>query len=216
MNGASVFDEKQRIRRVMKSARAGLVDRAECSRMIMDHVRRNEAYQRAKVILFYVDVREEVQTRSLLEQELDSARVIAVPYCQENALKLVHIKSMQELKEGAYGILEPSESLRQDSLRVIEPWQVDLALIPGLAFDSLGARLGHGKGYYDKLLSRFREDCFKMGIAFNCQLVPSLPVEEHDMRMDGVVTELELKTVNNSKESKPCTGDLLNRHLTSQ
>ena len=94
----------------------------------------------------------------------------------------------RDLRDGAYGILEP-----RDGLPLGDPSALDLILVPGRAFDPGGGRLGRGKGYYDGFLSRLRparaDGPYKLGVGFACQLVESVPMQVRDVRVDAAVTE---------------------------
>jgi 5-formyltetrahydrofolate cyclo-ligase len=96
---------------------------------------------------------------------------------------------MEELAIGMYNIFEPAEQLRRQPAKQVPVSQIDLAMVPGVAFDERGGRLGHGKGYYDKLLENARPDCPLVALAFECQIFPEIPVGEHDIYMDKVITE---------------------------
>jgi len=88
------------------------------------------------------------------------------------------------LAPGAFGILEPTSG------QSVEASELDLVLVPARAFDRKnGNRLGRGKGYYDRLLERLSPRAFKCGIAFDCQILPTLPISPHDVPVDAVVTE---------------------------
>jgi 5-formyltetrahydrofolate cyclo-ligase len=84
---------------------------------------------------------------------------------------------------------EPKFELRDLPDRQIDPALIDLIIIPGLAFDLHGGRLGYGKGYYDRFLHKTRAIAAKVAVCFECQLFPEIPVLPHDVRMDMVVTE---------------------------
>jgi 5-formyltetrahydrofolate cyclo-ligase len=96
---------------------------------------------------------------------------------------------MDELELGMYRILEPKQELRTVVEKRVEVDELDLIMVPGVAFDVRGARTGHGKGYYDKLLEHARPDTPLVALAFECQMFEEIPVEEHDVFMDKVVTE---------------------------
>jgi 5-formyltetrahydrofolate cyclo-ligase len=147
-------------------------------------------YQRARTVLFYVDVRSEVRTRHSLGAALQSGKRIAVPWCTEAIeLALFHLQSMDELAIGMYKILEPRPELRLLTHKQVDPKELDLVMVPGVAFDRRGARMGHGKGYYDKLLERVRPGTPLVALAFECQIFDEIPIEEHDVFMDKIITE---------------------------
>jgi 5-formyltetrahydrofolate cyclo-ligase len=96
---------------------------------------------------------------------------------------------MDELETGMYKILEPKAELRGVKAKQIAVEELDLIMVPGVAFDRRGARTGHGKGYYDKLLEHARPDTPLVALAFECQMFDEIPVAEHDVFMDKIVTE---------------------------
>ena len=96
---------------------------------------------------------------------------------------------MDELTPGTWQILEPKPEWRARLDRHVEAVELDLIIVPGLAFDRHGDRLGLGKGYYDRLLQHIRPDAVKIAVAFECQIVDKIPVLPHDVRMDMVITE---------------------------
>ena len=104
-------------------------------------------------------------------------------------LALVAIQRFDELTIGKWGILEPNCSLRNDPQRTVLPAQLDLVVLPGLAFDMRGRRLGSGMGYYDRLLRHVRNDCVRIGLAFHRQMVPQVPTEVHDQPLHAIVTD---------------------------
>ncbi len=115
-------------------------------------------YVAAQTVMFYVDVRDEVRTRQALPLALESGKRIVVPYCLDGELELFHLESMSELELGMYRILEPRADLRTVASKHLQPTDLDLIMVPGVAFDREGGRTGHGKGYYDKLLQHARKD----------------------------------------------------------
>ena len=107
-------------------------------------------------------------------------------------MRLFRLESFTELVPGAYGILEPSVELRELAEKQVSPAAIDMAIVPGVAFDRSGTRLGHGAGYYDKLLAQLRADSPRIALAFECQLFDELPRDAHDVPMNAVVTESAL------------------------
>lgn len=147
-------------------------------------------YVRAKTVMYYIDVRSEVRTRHALPAALAQGKKIVVPWCNDQGeLELFHLENMDELAVGMYKILEPKPELRLLPTKQVEPTQLDLIMVPGVAFDRTGARMGHGKGYYDKLLQHARRDAPLVALAFECQLFPEIPTAPHDIFMDMIITE---------------------------
>ncbi|MBU6175481.1 MAG: 5-formyltetrahydrofolate cyclo-ligase, partial [Planctomycetes bacterium] len=146
-------------------------------------------YAKAETVMFYVDVRDEVRTRQALPQALASGKRIVVPYCLDGELELFWLESMDELELGMYRILEPKAELRNVAAKKLQPTDLDLIMVPGVAFDRNGGRTGHGKGYYDKLLQHAKRTTPLVALAFECQMFDEIPAESHDIYMDKVITE---------------------------
>ena len=140
-------------------------------------------------MLFYLDVRAEVRTRHYLPTALGHGKKIVVPYCVDGELELFHLENMDELAVGMYKILEPRAELREVPDKRVDVQELDLVMVPGVAFDRRGGRMGHGKGYYDKLLEHARPDTPLVALAFECQLFPEIPMQSHDVFMDKIITE---------------------------
>lgn len=146
-------------------------------------------YTAARTVMFYVDVRSEVRTRNPLPEALTHGKRIVVPWCRDGELELFHLESMDELAVGMYRILEPKPELREVAAMRVRAEELDLVMVPGVAFDRTGARMGHGKGYYDKLLQHARPDALLVALAFECQLFERIPTQAHDVFMDRIITE---------------------------
>ncbi|MGD9721144.1 MAG: 5-formyltetrahydrofolate cyclo-ligase [Pirellulales bacterium] len=146
-------------------------------------------FDAARCVLAYIDVRTEVRTRQFLPDLLASGKRIAVPYCVNDVLELFELSNMDELAIGMYKILEPKPELRELPDKRVDVRDVDLIMVPGVAFDRRGARMGHGFGYYDKLLEHARPDASLVALAFECQLFPEIPTQPHDIFMDKIITE---------------------------
>lgn len=135
-------------------------------------------FQSAHTILLYHSLTDEVHTHDFIEKWSKSKRIV-LPVVIENELELRSYSSSGDLSIGAYGILEPTGTSFYDYDAI------DLAIIPGVAFDASGCRLGRGKGYYDRLLPKLI--AHKIGICFPFQLVNEVPAEEFDIRMDEII-----------------------------
>ncbi len=149
------------------------------------------AYAAAKTVMWYVDAGSEVRTRHTLPEALTHGKRVIVPWCivETNELELFWLEDMSELVEGAYKILEPKAELRDLPAKKVQPEELDLVMVPGTAFDTRGGRMGQGKGYYDRLLSRARLDAPLVALSFDCQIFEEIPVAAHDVFMDQVLTE---------------------------
>ena len=141
-------------------------------------------YKSADCVFCYVSTEKEMDTFSILQDILQSGKHLGVPKCTGKGIMNVYeIHSLQELYLGAYGILEPKE----DPERLIQPEAIDFAFIPCISCDRSGRRLGHGGGYYDRYLEKTH--CVKAALCREELLVDEIPVEEHDLRMDFVISE---------------------------
>lgn len=180
---------KQVIREQAHANRKAQPDKDEVSQAICDRFAALPEYAAAGVVMFYVDVRTEVRTRNYLATALGHGKKIVVPYCVEGELELFHLERMEELSVGAYKILEPRAELRALPQKRVDVTELDLIMVPGVAFDRSGGRMGHGFGYYDKLLEHARPTAPLVALAFECQLFPEIPTQAHDIFMDKIVTE---------------------------
>jgi len=184
------FDLKKReIRERAHANRRDQEDKDEISRQIVAAFIALPEYRAARTVMFYVDVRSEVRTRHDLAEALGHGKRIVVPYCVDGELELFHLEEMDELEIGMYKILEPRSDLRDVETKRVDPGELDLIMVPGVAFDREGGRTGHGKGYYDKLLQHARPDAPLVALAFECQIFGQIPTQSHDVYMDKVITE---------------------------
>jgi 5-formyltetrahydrofolate cyclo-ligase len=179
--------EKDRLREQMRTLRRQLdpARKAAASQAIVSRLEALPVFQQARVIHTYVAWRNEVDTHDLIRRLLREGRRVAVPKVEPATGHLQHyfIADFPELQKGAFDILEPPPAPN----RLAAPFQFDLVLVPGLAFDRAGNRLGMGKGHYDRFLAEVRAP--KIALAYDFQLVEKLPVEAHDQRVAIIITE---------------------------
>jgi 5-formyltetrahydrofolate cyclo-ligase len=194
--------DKNELRRTAHDNRNKQEDKDKLSRSIVGKFMSMPEYAAASTVMFYIDVRSEVRTRHILPRVLTKIipnyatkyrnidKKVVVPWCNDDGeLELFHLESMDELETGMYGILEPSQELRRLPQKQVELKELDLIMVPGVGFDATGARMGHGKGYYDKLLENARQDTPLVALAFECQMFEEIPVAAHDVYMDKIITE---------------------------
>ena len=186
---------KDLIRKQSHENRRNQENKDELSVTIVDKFMALDEFKNSNVVMFYVDVRAEVRTRHAFEATLVTGKKIVVPWCNaDGELELFHLESIDELAVGMYKILEPREDLRRVPEKVVTAEELDLIMVPGVAFDEQGGRTGHGKGYYDKLLEHARPDAPLVALAFDCQMFSAIPMQDHDIYMDMVITESAIHT----------------------
>lgn len=184
-------------RRQAYRARAAQSEPALHSSAIHRRLMNQSWFQTAVTVLWYVDCRSEVQTHTAINDTLALGKSVVVPYCTEDAggarcLGLWGLNDLSELRPGTWRIPEPPVERRYQPERQVAVTDLDLVLVPGVAFDKRGGRLGNGAGYYDRLLSQVRADCLLVGICYDSQLVSDVVTEPHDVFMDYVITEAAL------------------------
>lgn len=180
-----IMDEKKALRieiRQLKRA-CPLEERRRKSLSVWEAVERDEVFQQAETVLAYWSMDDEVYTHDFVNKWAGS-KTLLLPCVKGDELELRYFDGEERLQPGeGYAIPEPVGELFTD-------WgKIDLILVPGVAFDKSGNRLGRGKGYYDKVLKQ--TGAYKLGVCFDFQLVERVPVEPHDVKMDWVVASGE-------------------------
>lgn len=141
-------------------------------------------WQSARVVCLYASFKHELGTHALLQQALGEGKVVLLPRSRPDGTLSLHVVSdLGALTPSPLGILEPTSSAP-----VRPASEVDLFLVPGLAFDAAGHRLGYGAGFYDRLLTQAQATAFSVGYGFDFQVHPEVPVEAHDQALHAIVT----------------------------
>lgn len=156
------------------------------SAIIQSQVLALACYDRARSVMLYLNTKNEVVTTDLARKTLSLGKKLVVPLCQRGDIIPCQILNMEkDLRSGMLGIREP----HPERCVVVAPEEIDLVLVPGVAFDKLGNRIGLGKGYYDRFLPQIREDVCAIGLAYACQVVDQIEAQEHDYKMSLLITE---------------------------
>ncbi|MCF6460432.1 5-formyltetrahydrofolate cyclo-ligase [Clostridium sp. Cult3] len=148
-------------------------------------------YKQSNFIFSFISFRDEVHTHEIIKTSLDNGKRIGVPITVVEPRKLLvsEIKDFdEELEMGYYDILAPKEEYQ----RIVSPDLVDLVLVPGVAFDERGYRVGYGGGYYDRFFSGLKRDVVKIGLCYELQISSQVPIDSYDIPVDYILTERRL------------------------
>ena len=182
-----ISHQKTHLRKYCRTIRKSLGDekRAQASRSICKCIEGWDIFQRSEVILTYMPIKSEVDITPLLKHHPHKRWVLPRIIPEEDNRMVFHPYDAQRLVHHPFGMAEPAP----DS-PVVAPEEIELALVPGLAFDHPGQRLGYGGGYFDRFLKKFNG--VSAGIIFHDLLIEKVPHGEHDIPMHWIITEHEL------------------------
>lgn len=161
------------------------------SKAIWQQLFESEVYHNCKLIFTYVSFRSEVGTHEMIRRALVDGKKVYAPKVEERCMEFYSIKSLEELVPGMMGILEPEinpQNRYSTSLSQVNQ-EDNIMLLPGLAFDTRGNRIGYGAGYYDRYLSREGESNFtKIAISYDFQVMEQITSDEYDIKTDMIIT----------------------------
>lgn len=160
------------------------------SRAIVGRLMGLAVFRRATTIFCYVAFRNEVETRGFIQESLAAGKRVAVPLVDRANRRLlpIEIVGLDDLAPGTWGIPEP----KPGTGRAVDPRSIDLAVVPGVAFDRWGNRVGYGGGFYDRFLPGLRPGSWAVGLAYRFQIVEDLAPDPTDVPVHCVVTEEEV------------------------
>jgi len=186
------MNAKRELRQQVLSKRALLTEeeRLAKSAEIQRKVLELPEYKLARSVMMFLDFKDEVETTRLALKVIEDQKELVVPRCgPERTLIPARIKDLEtDLAPGMWGIREP----KKDTLKKVQEEVIDLVIVPGVAFDLQGGRLGYGGVYYDRFLPKLRPQVKRLGLAFSCQLINKVPMEEYDLPLDILITEKEV------------------------
>lgn len=141
----------------------------------------------SKITLLYVNCENEVPTRDIIKNAYDYGKIVILPAFDTEKFKMKLLKvdnPEKDLIKGPRGLLEPDPK----RCKTVPIDCIDIAIVPGVALDEKGGRVGSGEGYYDRLIPALPQTARKVGLAFEEQLVPLIPMESHDKHVDIIIT----------------------------
>ena len=145
-------------------------------------------FLKSKIVLLYINGDDEVQTENIIKRSYQYNKIVVLPAFdpEQFKMKLMKVDNFaQELIPGPRGVLEPDAS----RCKIVPMDRVDIAIIPGMAFDEKGGRIGSGKGYYDRLIPKLAITTRKVALTLEEQIVPQIPMESHDKYVDIIITD---------------------------
>ena len=180
--------DKKEIRKNMISKRDNILKEAKeiMDKNIILKLKESEYYKKSKNIFIYLGFGSEIDTMSYIQEFINEGKHIFIPRTDIKTKKMeaVEITSLEGLKENKYGILEPDDSKEEFCKN-----NLDLIILPGVAFDLVGKRIGYGGGYYDRYLENIDKKIIKVALIYDFQLLENVPAEEHDIKADYIITE---------------------------
>lgn len=185
------MEAKEVIRKKMKIKiqRQKGSERRQRSRIIHKKLFFNEDFLKSKCVMFYCSKGTgEVGTGPIIKKALKMGKKVVLPVTlvKDKGIKPVYLRDIKKLEKGPYGIYEPKGRLNRKSAELKD---IDLVIVPGVAFDRNNNRIGRGKGYYDNFLSRLPKGRSKIGLGFRFQLLEKVPATKKDIPLTGVITD---------------------------
>lgn len=177
---------KNEIRKKYKALRSSFCESITASKAAAESFVKSYEYINCKNLFIFLSFGSEIETRDIIKRAFDDNKTVALPYMTGRSHEMVFIKisSLSELVKNKIGIYEPV----YDNSNIVKSDRDTLIVIPGLAFDLKGSRLGYGGGYYDKYLSE-NEYMASVGLCFDFQITDYVPVDKNDIKIDTVITD---------------------------
>ena len=174
--------EKRTLRKEIRAeiAKLSAEEKQALSSQIFSKLEQLDKISNASVVALFVALPDEPQTNDFIEKLLSQNKRVVVPRIEGEKMNFYDIFEGVEI--GAFGIMEPTAKTP------VEPSEIEVMIVPGVAFTLDGARCGRGKGFYDKYLSHSNFRAYTIGVCYPCQIVKKLPTEEHDKMLDCVIS----------------------------
>ncbi|MGG7162931.1 5-formyltetrahydrofolate cyclo-ligase [Clostridium ihumii] len=154
--------------------------------IIFSKLIKEKSFIDAKVVFLFVSYKSEVDTHRIIRYCFENDKVVCIPKVinKKDGMKALRITSFEDLKEGYKGILECDDDLEE-----ISTCNIDLVIMPGAVFDVNYGRIGYGGGFYDKFLGNLEKDIFKIALCYDFQIVDEVPIENHDIKPNKIISD---------------------------
>ena len=185
-----IREKKQEIRNNIATILKNLSDKEllKKTKQVEDNLFEFANFLEAKIVLLYVNNKTEVTSRNIIKKCFDFNKIVILPAfdIKTYKMKLMKIDDLDnDLITGPRGMLEPDIN----RCKIVSVDCIDLAIIPGVAFDEKGGRIGTGEGYYDRFIPKLSVTTRKVALALECQIIQQVPVESHDKHVDIIITD---------------------------
>lgn len=181
---------KSKLREIYKTRRRemSLEDVALKSRDACKLFLESDLYKNAKAIMLYMPLGKETDTSEIIKKSFADGKKVAFPVTDEKSGEITpcYATAETEFTKGGFSVKEPCGN------DIANPTDFDVVIVPGIAFDTMGNRIGFGKGCYDKLLCK--TNAVRVGFCYELQICDEIPAEEFDIKMDCIITETGIKT----------------------
>lgn len=189
-----IFNEKKALRKEILTKRKNLdtAEKENIDEKILDRFFESKYYKEAKKVFIYISYDSEIDTIKIIDKAFKDGKKIYVPRTEfeSRVMDAVEITSFDNLIKSSYGILEPSINTPY-----INPNELDLIVVPGVAFDRKGGRMGYGAGFYDRYFKKINKDNIeritKLALAYDFQVLEEVPMSAQDVPVDYIITEKE-------------------------
>ena len=184
----NILEEKKELRKKILKIRKemDINKKRKFDNIIHNKFLKSKFYSQCGNIFVYISYDSEIDTKTIIRKALEDGKNIYVPRTNYNTklMEAVKISSLENLIEDKYGILQPTESRL-----AVELEEIDLIIMPGVAFDNNGGRMGYGGGFYDRYMSKCSKNIQKISLAYDFQILDDVPMDSHDTRVNFIITE---------------------------
>lgn len=158
------------------------------SEKIIDTILKLPVFRKAETVMVYLNFKNEVDSLKMIEESFKAGKKVVIPYCVKETMEIIPAELNdieKEITKGKNGYLQT----KKECVKPIPVEDIDLVIVPGIAFDKRCYRLGFGAGYYDRFLRKLNFEKPTIGVCYDFQIIHSIPTESHDVPLDFIITE---------------------------